>query len=104
MKQILTTMKFLTVIALGVFAVSCTTESENKQNLAVAAGFKIITPKNAEQQNILNQLPADKVTQITYQGHTLLRPAGREEQPGLRWSGRRVSGLSAAPSGPAPEQ
>ena len=71
MKQILTTMKFLTVIALGVFAVSCTTESENKQNLAVAAGFKIITPKNAEQQNILNQLPADKVTQITYQGHTL---------------------------------
>ena len=71
MKQILTTLKFLTVIALGVFAVSCASQQEEKQNLAVAAGFKVITPKNAEQQNILNQLPAGKVTQITYQGHTL---------------------------------
>jgi hypothetical protein len=71
MKQILTTLKFLTVIALGVFAVSCASQQEEKQNLAVAAGFKVITPKNAEQQNILNQLPAGQVTRITYQGHTL---------------------------------
>ncbi len=70
MKQILTTLKFLTVIALGVFAVSCASQQQEKQNLAVAAGFKIITPKNAEQQNILSQLPAGQVTQVTYEGHT----------------------------------
>lgn len=61
-------MKYLTVIALGVFAVSCATQSEEKENLAIAAGFKVITPKNAEQQNILNSLPAGKVTPVTYKG------------------------------------
>src|SRR4029077_6857575 len=34
----------------------------------------------------------------------LLRPAGREEQPGLRRWDRAVSSLPAAPSGPALEQ
>jgi hypothetical protein len=29
---------------------------------------KIITPKNAEQQSILNGLPAGKVTPVTYKG------------------------------------
>ncbi len=68
MKQLLTTLKFLTVIALGTFAVSCATQTQEKENLAIAAGFKIISPKNAEQQNILNTLPAGKVTPVTYQG------------------------------------
>jgi hypothetical protein len=68
MRQTLTTLKFLVVIALGVFAVSCASETQEKQNLAIAAGFKIITPKNAEQQNILNSLPAGKVTPVTYKG------------------------------------
>ena len=70
MKQTLTALKFLLVIALGVFAVSCASETQSKQNLAVAAGFKLITPKNAEQHNILVQLPADKVTPVNYQGKT----------------------------------
>jgi len=69
MRQTLTTLKFLVVIALGVFAVSCASETQEKQNLAVAAGFKIISPKNAEQQTILTQLPADKVTPVDYKGH-----------------------------------
>ena len=56
MRQTLTTLKFLTVIALLAVAVGCASEGENKQNLAIAAGFKIITPKNAEQQTILTQL------------------------------------------------
>ena len=70
MRQALTAVKFLSVIALGVLAVSCASESENKQNLAVAAGFKLIAPKNAEQHNILTQLPADKVTPVNYKGRT----------------------------------
>ena len=70
MRQTLTTLKLLLVIALGAFAVSCASDTQEKQNLAIAAGFKIITPKNAEQQTILAQLAADKVTPVNYQGKT----------------------------------
>ncbi len=68
MKQTLTTLKFLVVIALGVFTVSCASETHEKQNLAVAAGFKIISPKNAEHEAILANLPPGKVTPVDYKG------------------------------------
>ena len=68
MRQTLTTLKFLAVIALAVFAVSCASDTHEKQNLAVAAGFKVITPKNAEQQKILSSLPAGQVTPVDYKG------------------------------------
>ena len=70
MRQTLTTLKFLAVIALGAFAVSCASETQEKQNLAIAAGFKIITPKSAEHQALLAQLPPDKVTPVNYKGKT----------------------------------
>jgi hypothetical protein len=70
MRQTLTTLKFLVVIALGVFAVSCASETEEKQNLAIAAGFKIITPKNAEQQSLLSKMEPGKVNQVNYKGKT----------------------------------
>ena len=68
MRQTLTTLKFLTVIALGVFAMSCASETHEKENLAIAAGFKVITPANAQQQTILTQLPAGQVTPVDYKG------------------------------------
>jgi len=70
MRQTLTTLKFLAVIALLAVAVGCASEGENKQNLAIAAGFKIITPKSAEHQALLAQLPPDKVTPVNYKGKT----------------------------------
>ena len=71
MKQIQTTLKFLTAIALLAFAVGCASNDlQKKENLAVAAGFKVITPKTAEQQARLAQLPADKVTLVHYKGKT----------------------------------
>ena len=70
MKQIQTAIKFLTVIALCAFAVGCTNQLQEKQNLAVAAGFRSITPSNAKQQTILTQLPADRVTSVNYEGFT----------------------------------
>jgi predicted dienelactone hydrolase len=70
MKQIQTAFKFLTVIALLALAVGCATESQNKQNLAVAAGFKIITPTKPDQITLLQSLPADKVTPVNYHGKT----------------------------------
>jgi hypothetical protein len=68
MKQIQTVCKFLTVTALLALAVGCTSGLENRENLAVAAGFKVITPANADQQARLAQLPADKVTPVNYKG------------------------------------
>jgi hypothetical protein len=68
MKQIQNAFKFLTVSALLAFAVGCTSDLQNKENLAVAAGFKVITPANADQQARLAQLPADKVTPVNYKG------------------------------------
>lgn len=70
MQKIQTTLKFLTAIALGVLAVSCTSSTQEKENLAVAAGFKVITPKTAEQQARLAQLPAGKVTPVQHNGKT----------------------------------
>ncbi len=70
MKQIQTAFKFLTVVALAAFAVSCANQMETTENLAVAAGFKAITPRNPEQQAILASLPAGQVHQVNYQGKT----------------------------------
>ena len=69
MRQTIITLKFLAVIALGAFAVSCASETHTKENLAIAAGFKIVTPKTAQQQTILTQLPKDQVTPVDYKGH-----------------------------------
>ena len=71
MKQIPSTLKFLAALALVAFAVGCASNNlEKKENLAVAAGFKVITPKNAQQQARLAQLPADRVTPVHYKGKT----------------------------------
>lgn len=68
MKQILASFKCLTALAILALAVGCATDLQNKQNLAAAAGFKLITPTKPDQQAILAKLPADKVTPVKYQG------------------------------------
>ena len=98
MKQIQNAFKCLTVIALVAFAVGCTSDLHTKENLAVAAGFKVVTATTPDQISRLAALPPDRVTPINYKGS-----AGREEQPGLCGPCRGVSSLSAAPFGPAPE-
>ena len=71
MKNIVNPLKCLAVIALVALAVGCASDQQSKENLALAAGFKVITPRDAEQTNLLKSLPADKVTRINYNGHTL---------------------------------
>jgi hypothetical protein len=71
MKHIINSLKCLSVIALLALAVGCAAQARNTQNLAIAAGFKAITPTNAEQQSILKSLPAGQVTPINYKGHSL---------------------------------
>ena len=60
-------MPLLVPLAL-LLAVGCATESQNKQNLAIAAGFKVITPTGPDQISLLQTLPVDKVTPVNYRG------------------------------------
>jgi hypothetical protein len=69
MKKILT-FKFLAAIALAVLAVGCASNNTmlDRENAAIGAGFKIITPTKPEQLTLLQKLPPDKVTPINYGG------------------------------------
>jgi hypothetical protein len=70
MKNILTALKLLTALAFALFVTACAADLKNKENLAIAAGFKVITPSTPNQQAILAKLPPDKVTPVNYKGIT----------------------------------
>jgi len=71
MKHIFIGFNLIGAIALLALAVSCTsTQTQNKENLLIAAGFKVIMPKTAAQQQKLQALPADKVTLVQKDGKT----------------------------------
>ncbi len=46
------------------------TSTQNRENMLVASGFKVITPKTAAQQQKLQGLPPGKVTMIQKGGKT----------------------------------
>lgn len=63
------TRLFLSIIAAGCTAllVSCAstqTNTQNRESMLVAAGFKVITPKTPAQKQKLQSLPAGQVTMI----------------------------------------
>jgi predicted dienelactone hydrolase len=68
--RLLNPFKYLAAIALVVLAAGCATSTISDENLAVAAGFKVITPTKPDQQAILAKLPKDKVSPVTYEGAT----------------------------------
>jgi len=70
-KHIFTGFNLIGAFAVLFLAVSCTsTQTQNKENLLIAAGFKVIVPKTAAQQQKLKALPADKVTLVQKDGKT----------------------------------
>jgi hypothetical protein len=70
-KHIFTGFNLIGAFALLILAVSCTSmQTQNKENLLIAAGFKVIVPKTAAQQQKLKALPADKVTLVQKDGKT----------------------------------
>ena len=69
MKPFLNSLNYLALIALAVCVVSCA-HLKQQEDLAAAAGFKIITPTTPEQEAMLQRLPKDQVTRINYQGKT----------------------------------
>ena len=71
MKHLFTGFSLIGAFALLVLAVGCAnTQTQNKENLLIAAGFKVIVPRTAAQQQKLQALPADKVTLVQKDGKT----------------------------------
>lgn len=58
------------VAALALFLASCVSEFESKKELALAAGFRAITPVRPEHVELLPELPEDQITEIKFQGNT----------------------------------
>jgi hypothetical protein len=69
MKQILTPFRILSALALLAMAAGCA-NIQSKENSLLAAGFKVVVPKTAAQQQKLKALPADKVTMVQKSGKT----------------------------------
>ena len=65
MKQIFTGFNLIGAFALLTLAVGCTsTQTQNKENLLISAGFKVIVPTSAVHKRQLLALPPDKVTLV----------------------------------------
>ena len=74
MKLIQFTFKHLAAFALILLAAGCASSGGgnllDKENVAVAAGFKVITPTKPDQKALLAKLPPDKVTPVNFAGKT----------------------------------
>jgi len=60
-------------VASAVLLIGCTTtqtSTQNRENMLIASGFKVITPKTAAQKQKLQSLPPGKVTMIQKAGKT----------------------------------
>jgi hypothetical protein len=69
MKQVFTKFNLIGAVGLLALLVGCgSMQTQNKENLLIAAGFQVIAPKTAAQQQLLNSLPPDKVTPIRHAG------------------------------------
>jgi hypothetical protein len=69
MKQILTRFKVLRAIALVALAAGCA-NIQSREDSLIAAGFRVVVPKTAAQQQRLKALPADQVTMVQRKGKT----------------------------------
>ena len=69
MNQIQNIIKLSVAIALTALVVACAS-TQNKENLLIAAGFRIITPTTPVQIQKLKALPDGKVTLVQKSGKT----------------------------------
>ena len=71
MKHLVTGFTLIGIFALLALAVGCTgMQTQSKENLLIAAGFKTVVPKTAAQQQKLQALPPDKVAMVQKGGKT----------------------------------
>ena len=72
MKQILNGFRVISAWALLALALGCasSTPTANQQNMLMAAGFTVITPKDTAQQQKLQSLPPGQLAMINKGGQT----------------------------------
>src|SRR5438094_9996605 len=72
MKQIVSfkMISFAALLALTIGCASTSTSTQHRENMLVASGFKMITPKTTAKQQKLQKLPPAKVTMIQKAGKT----------------------------------
>ena len=71
MKHIFTGFSLIGAFALLILTVGCAgMQTQSKENLLIAAGFKTVVPKTAAQQKKLQALPPDKVALVQKDGKT----------------------------------
>ena len=85
MKQTLTSFRILSAIALLALAVGCAS-TQSKENSLVAAGFTVVVPKTAAQQQKTQGPPAGQSDHGSEEREDLLR------FPGIRRTARRTWG------------
>jgi hypothetical protein len=69
MKTIKTSVRIIAMSALVLLGASCASEFQSKKDLAIAAGFKIITPTKPEHITLLPTLPKGQISEIKYEGN-----------------------------------
>ena len=71
MKHIFTGFSLIGAFALLALAVGCTgMQTQSKEDMLIAAGFKTVVPKTAAQQQKLQALPPGKVAMVQKAGKT----------------------------------
>src|SRR5215831_12378297 len=71
MKHLFIGFSLIGAFALLALVVGCAgTQTQSKENLLIAAGFKTVVPKTAAQQQKLQALPPDKVAMVQKGGKT----------------------------------
>jgi len=74
MKHLFAGFSLIGALALLALAVGCastaSTQTQSKQDLLIAAGFRAVVPKTAAQQQKLRALPPDQVAMIQKGGQT----------------------------------
>jgi hypothetical protein len=73
MKPIFTGFNIIGAVALLTLALICNMkqrETRNKEKFLIAAGFIVIVPRTAAQQQTLKALPSDRVTLVQKDGRT----------------------------------
>lgn len=83
MKSIQSAFKHLAVLAVAAMAISCVSSStlKSREDVAVAADFKVIIPVQPAQIVIFKKLPVGKMTEITYGGkpYYVLRDSAKNQ-------------------------